>query len=51
MASGRHGLAGLRVVTPTGIARITVFGGGLDLEAKFGFPLVREGATGQAPGG
>lgn len=42
---------GVLSVTPAGIARITVFGGGPDLAAKFGFPLVHEGATGQAPGG
>ena len=32
---------GVLTVTPTGIARITVFGGGPDLAAKFGFPPVR----------
>jgi hypothetical protein len=29
----------------------TVFGGGPDLAARFGFPQAREEATGQAPGG
>src|SRR6266566_2203843 len=42
---------GVLTVTPAGIARITVFGGGPDLAAKFGFPPVSEGTTGQAPGG
>ena len=43
---------GVLTVTPTGIARITVFAGGPDLAAKFGFPPVREGtARQQARGG
>jgi RNA polymerase sigma-70 factor, ECF subfamily len=37
---GPYGL-GVLTVTPTGIARITVFGGGPGLAAKFGFPPVR----------
>jgi RNA polymerase sigma-70 factor, ECF subfamily len=39
---------GVLTVTRTGIARITVFGGGPDLAAKFGFPAGREGVTGLA---
>jgi len=41
---------GVLTVTPSGIARITVFGGSPDLEAKFGFLPLREEATGQPPG-
>ena len=43
-----YGLAVL-TVTPAGIARITVFGGGAELVARFGFPAGEEG-TGQARG-
>ena len=39
---------GVLTVTPTGIARITVFADGPDLAARFGFPPAREGSTGQA---
>ena len=35
---------GVLTVTPAGIARITVFGGGPDLAAKFGFPPRFEGS-------
>ena len=35
---------GILTVTPAGIARITVFGGGPDLAAKFGFPPLFEGS-------
>jgi RNA polymerase sigma-70 factor, ECF subfamily len=41
---------GLLTVTPSGIARITVFGGGAELAARFGFPPVGEGATGAGGG-
>ena len=37
---------GILTVTPAGIARITVFGGGPDLAAKFGFPPLFEGSLG-----
>ena len=37
---------GVLTVTPAGIARITVFSGGPDLAASFGFPPARELATG-----
>jgi RNA polymerase sigma-70 factor (ECF subfamily) len=37
---------GVLTVTPTGISRITVFGGGFDWAAKFGFPPIREGVAG-----
>ena len=47
---GAYGL-GVLTVTQAGIARITVFGGGPDLAAKFGFRPAREGSTGQARGG
>ena len=36
---------GVLTVTPTGIARITVFGGGPDMAAKFGFPPVPGGIS------
>ncbi len=42
---------GVLTVTPTGIARITVFAGGPDLAARFGFPQFREVTTRQARGG
>jgi hypothetical protein len=35
-------------VTPGGIARITVFGGGPGLMAKFGLPATTRRLTGQA---
>jgi RNA polymerase sigma-70 factor, ECF subfamily len=41
---------GVLTVTPAGIARITVFGGGADLAARFGFPAAGEGATGARGG-
>jgi len=47
---GAYGL-GVLTVTQVSIARITVFGGGPDLAAKFGFRPAREGSTGQARGG
>ncbi len=40
---------GVLTVTPTGIARITVFGGGPDLAAKFGFPPDLGGYSHQRP--
>jgi len=42
--TGAYGL-GVLTVTQAGIARITVFAGGHDLAATFGFPPVREGAS------
>jgi RNA polymerase sigma-70 factor, ECF subfamily len=42
---------GVLTVTPAGIARITVFGGGPDLAAKFGFLPARETVTRQPRGG
>jgi RNA polymerase sigma-70 factor, ECF subfamily len=42
---------GILTVTSAGIVRITVFGGGPDLAARFGFPPLREGPTGQARSG
>jgi RNA polymerase sigma-70 factor, ECF subfamily len=52
IASYRDSAFGLGVltVTPEGIARITVFGGGAELAARFGFPPDREGATGARGG-
>jgi RNA polymerase sigma-70 factor, ECF subfamily len=52
IASYRDSAFGLGVltVTPAGIARITVFGGGPDLAARFGFPPTREGAAGERGG-
>ena len=46
---GTHHALGLAVltVTPAGIARITVFGGGPDLVAKFGLPPIYPGAPRQ----
>jgi RNA polymerase sigma-70 factor (ECF subfamily) len=38
---------GVLTVTAAGIARITVFGGGPALAARFGFPAARETAAGQ----
>jgi RNA polymerase sigma-70 factor, ECF subfamily len=53
IACYRDSAYGLGVLTPTpgGIARITVFGGGPELAARFGFPPAGEGSTGQARGG
>jgi RNA polymerase sigma-70 factor (ECF subfamily) len=52
IASYRGSAFGLGVltVTPKGIARISVFGGGAELAARFGIPPVREGATGARGG-
>jgi RNA polymerase sigma-70 factor, ECF subfamily len=41
---------GLLTVTAAGIARITVFGGGAELAARFGLPAVGEGAAGAGGG-
>ena len=41
---------GVLTVTPTGIARVIVFGGDPDLAARFG-SAAREGSTGQARSG
>jgi RNA polymerase sigma-70 factor (ECF subfamily) len=53
IASYRGSAYGLGVltVTPAGISRIIVFGGGPDLVAKFGFPPVRDAAAGPALSG
>jgi RNA polymerase sigma-70 factor (ECF subfamily) len=34
---------GILTVAPAGIARVTVFGGGADLVARFGFPSIHPG--------
>jgi RNA polymerase sigma-70 factor, ECF subfamily len=47
---GAFGL-GVLTVTAAGIARITVFGGGPELAARFGFPAAPGGPAGQPPGG
>jgi RNA polymerase sigma-70 factor, ECF subfamily len=41
---------GVLTVTPAGIARITVFGGGPGLAAKFGFTPIPGGTTEHARG-